>query len=74
MTHSVAMTPFDTAAILIVLAAVFGNLHYCFLHLPQSVGLTVMDALASPIAAKTDRPSHTAGLLGTHRRQSRRSE
>jgi CPA1 family monovalent cation:H+ antiporter len=41
------LNPFDAAAILVVLAAVLGYLNYRFVKLPQTIGLTVMGALAS---------------------------
>jgi len=52
---SVAITPLDAAAILIVLAAVLGYINHRFLRLPQSVGLTVMGAVASLIVIGIDR-------------------
>lgn len=42
-----AMTPLDAAAILVVLAAVFGYINHRTLRLPHAIGLTVMGALAS---------------------------
>jgi CPA1 family monovalent cation:H+ antiporter len=48
-------TPFDTASVLIVLAAVLGYLNFRFLHLPAAVGLTVMGAVASLIIIGVDR-------------------
>ena len=47
MIGDVAITPFDAAAILIVLAAVLGYINRRFIGLPPSVGLTIMGALAS---------------------------
>ena len=41
------ISPFDAAAILIVLAAALGYLNHRFLKLPSTVGLTVMGAVAS---------------------------
>ncbi|MEZ0496423.1 cation:proton antiporter [Sphingomonas sp. IW22] len=63
MVHGVVVTPFDAAAILIVLAAVLGYLNYRFLHLPQAIGLTIMGAVASLIVVGIDRllPSSTIG-------------
>ena len=55
MIHGVAITPFDAAAILIVLAAVLGFINIRFLHLPQSIGLTVMGAVASLLVVGIDR-------------------
>lgn len=63
MIHDVAMTPFDAAAILIVLAAVLGYLNHRLLKLPTSVGLTIMGAVASLIVVGVDRllPASTIG-------------
>ncbi len=47
MIGDVTITPFDAAAILIVLAAVLGYVNRRFIGLPPSVGLTIMGALAS---------------------------
>jgi len=49
------VTPFDAAAILIVLAAALGYLNQRFLRLPQSVGLTIMGAVASLAVIGIDR-------------------
>jgi CPA1 family monovalent cation:H+ antiporter len=43
----VSITPFDAAAILIVLSALLGYINQRFIGLPPSVGLTVMGAVAS---------------------------
>ncbi|MDR3474821.1 MAG: sodium:proton antiporter [Devosia sp.] len=51
---TLTLTPFDTASILIVLAAVFGYVNFRFLHLPQSVGLTAMGAVASLLIVAVD--------------------
>lgn len=55
MTQSAALTPFDAAAILIVLAAALGYVNHRFLRLPQSVGLTLMGAIASLAVIGLDR-------------------
>jgi len=47
MTAAFSITPLDAAAILIVVAAALGYLNLRLLRLPQSVGLTVMGAVAS---------------------------
>ncbi|MDY7524608.1 sodium:proton antiporter [Sphingomonas sp. 10B4] len=52
---ALAITPFDAAAILIVLAATLGYLNRRFLKLPQSIALTVMGAVASLIVVGIDR-------------------
>jgi CPA1 family monovalent cation:H+ antiporter len=63
MIGSVVLTPFDGAAILIVLAAVLGYINHRFLKLPASVGLTMMGALASLVVVGLDRvlPGSTVG-------------
>ena len=50
----VALTPYDAAAVLIVLAAALGYLNFRFLKLPSSIGLTVMGAVASLIVIGLD--------------------
>lgn len=47
MIGNIVITPFDDAAILIVLAAVLGYINRRFIGLPPSVGMTIMGALAS---------------------------
>jgi CPA1 family monovalent cation:H+ antiporter len=55
MNSTIAITPLDAAAILIVLAAVLGYINHRYLRMPQSVGLTVMGAVASLIVIGIDR-------------------
>jgi CPA1 family monovalent cation:H+ antiporter len=64
MTHAPAVTVFDAAAILIVLAAVFGYANHRLLRLPPSVGLTAMGALGSLGVIGIDHllPQDTIGL------------
>lgn len=50
-----SLSPFDAAAILIVLAAALGYINHRFLKLPASVGLTVMGAVASLVVIAIDR-------------------
>jgi len=52
--HAANLSPFDAAAILIVLAAALGYLNYRYLRLPSSIGLTVMGAVASLLVVGTD--------------------
>src|SRR5438128_7181427 len=52
--HAPALTPFDAAAILIVLAAALGYLNHRLLGLPSSVGLTIMGAVASLLVVGID--------------------
>lgn len=54
MIGGVLITPFDAAAVLIVLAATLGYINYRVLKLPQSVALTVMGAVASLIVVGID--------------------
>jgi CPA1 family monovalent cation:H+ antiporter len=55
MMHTAELTPFDAAAILIVLAAVLGYVNHRFIRLPSTIGLTIMGALASLIVVGIDR-------------------
>jgi len=48
------LSPFDAAAILIVLAAALGYLNHRLLGLPSSVGLTIMGAIASLLVVGID--------------------
>ena len=62
MIAGLALTPFDAAAVLIVLAAALGYLNFRFLKLPSSIGLTIMGALASLIVVGLDRVFPGAGF------------
>ena len=62
MIGGLSLTPFDAAAILIVLAAALGYLNYRFLKLPSSIGLTIMGAIASLIVVGLDGLFPGAGL------------
>lgn len=63
MIAGIALTPFDAAAILIVLAAILGYINHRVLRLPSSVGLTMMGAVASLIVVGLDHglPGSTVG-------------
>lgn len=52
---ALALTPFDAAAILIVLAATLSYLNHRFVKLPSSIGLTIMGAVASLMVVGLDR-------------------
>jgi len=52
--NAAALSPFDAAAILIVLAAALGYLNHRLLGLPSSVGLTIMGAVASLLVVGID--------------------
>ncbi len=54
------MTPFDIAAILIVLAALFGYLNHVFLKLPATIGLVIIALFVSFSAMAID------ALTGSH--------
>jgi len=62
MIHGLVITPFNAAAILIVLSAVLGYINHRFLKLPQSVGLTVMGAVASLIVVGIDLLIPSSGI------------
>ncbi|MBU4434409.1 MAG: sodium:proton antiporter, partial [Alphaproteobacteria bacterium] len=49
-----ALSPFDAAAILIVLAATLGYLNHRIFGLPSSVGMTIMGAVASLLVIGAD--------------------
>ena len=53
--HEPTLSPFDAAAILIVIAAVLGYLNHRYLRLATSVGLTIMGAVASLMVVGIDR-------------------
>ena len=49
-----SLNPIDAAAVLVVLAAVFGYLNYTIVKLPHTIGLTIMGALASLAVVAAD--------------------
>ena len=51
---SFVITPFDAAAILIVLAAALAYINHRFIGLPTSIGLTIMGAVASLLVVALD--------------------
>lgn len=53
--HEPTLSPFDAAAILIVIAAVLGYMNHRYLRLATSVGLTIMGAVASLAVVGIDR-------------------
>ena len=55
MMHGAELTPFDAAAILIVLAAALGYVNHRFVRLPSAIGLTIMGAVASLVVIGIDR-------------------
>ncbi len=56
------MTPIDVAAILVVLAAVFGYVNYRVIGLPHAMGLTIMGAVASIAVVVVDAMAPNLGL------------
>lgn len=56
------LSPFDAAAVLIVLAAVLGYINHRTFKLPASVGLTFMGAVASLLVVAADRLVPDLGL------------
>lgn len=64
---NLALSPFDAAAILIVLSALLGWINHRFMKLPSTVALTMMGALASVVVIGIDRvlpQSDLAGVIG----------
>ena len=49
-----SLTPIDAAAVLVVLAAVFGYVNHRLFKLPHTIGLTIMGALASLMVVAAD--------------------
>ena len=49
-----SLNPIDAAAVLVVLAAVFGYVNYRLFKLPHTIGLTIMGALASLAVVAAD--------------------
>ncbi|MGI9493695.1 MAG: cation:proton antiporter [Geminicoccaceae bacterium] len=47
-------TPFEAAAVLVVIAAILGYVNYIYLRMPQTIGLTVMGAVASIVMIVLD--------------------
>jgi CPA1 family monovalent cation:H+ antiporter len=62
--HPSTLSPFDAAAILIVLAAALGYLNHRLLGLPSSVGLTIMGAIASLLVVGIDHVLPGSDLSG----------
>ncbi len=60
--HAPHLSPFDAAAILIVLAAALGYINIRLLRLPSSIGLTLMGAVASLLMIGIDRLFPGSGM------------
>ncbi len=48
-------TPFEAAAVLVVIAAILGYVNYIWFRMPHTIGLTVMGALASLVMIALDK-------------------
>lgn len=48
------VTPFEAAAVLVVIAAVLGYVNYIWFRMPHTIGLTVMGAVASVVMIALD--------------------
>ena len=55
MVQGAALSPFDAAAILIVLTAVLGYVNHRFARLPPAIGFTIMGAIASLAVVGADK-------------------
>ncbi len=55
-------TPFEAAAVLVVIAAILGYVNYIYFRMPQTIGLTVMGAVASLIMIGIDAAAPTLGI------------
>lgn len=60
-----SLSPFDAAAVLVVLVATFGFFNHRFVGLPPSVAMTGMGAIASLLIAAVDYVMPAAGLSET---------
>ncbi len=61
MDHS-ALSPFEVAAVLVVVATAFGYLNYRLIRLPHTIGLTIMGAVASLVLVGLDAVWPAVGL------------
>ena len=64
MHHQSGLSPFDAAAILMVMVATLGFLNHRFLRLPSSVAMTAMGALASLLLIGIDQVLPESRLSG----------
>ncbi len=55
-------TPFEAAAVLVVIAAILGYVNYIYFHMPQTIGLTVMGAVASMVMIGLDAALPSLGI------------
>ena len=63
MLSTLHLSPFDAAAIIMVLAATFSYANARFVHLPQTIGLTIMGAIVSAAIIAVGRLFPTLGLV-----------
>jgi CPA1 family monovalent cation:H+ antiporter len=62
--HPNSLSPFDAAAILILIASILGYINHRYFRLPSSVGLTVMGAVASLVVVAIGALIPSTGLAG----------
>ncbi|MGI9435086.1 MAG: cation:proton antiporter [Geminicoccaceae bacterium] len=55
-------TPFEAAAVLVVLAAILGYINYVYFRMPHTIGLTVMGAVASMLMIGLDAAVPSLGV------------
>jgi len=55
-------TPFEAAAVLVVLAAILGYVNYIWFRMPHTIGLTVMGAIASVLMIGLDAAVPSLGV------------
>ena len=55
-------TPFEAAAVLVVIAAILGYVNYIYFRMPQTIGLTVMGAVASLVMIVLDGAAPSLGI------------
>ena len=62
--HTAGLSPFDAAAIIIVLVAVLGYLNHRYVRIPQAIALTMTGAIASFVVIVIDRLLPASDLAG----------
>ena len=55
-------TPFEAAAVLVVIAAILGYVNYIWFRMPHTIGLTVMGAVASVVMIGLDAAAPSLGV------------
>ncbi len=61
-TMHLTFTPFEAAAVLVVIAAILGYVNYIYFRMPQTIGLTVMGAVASLVMIALDNAVPSLGI------------